>query len=50
MATARSPSSEEEINDDDVIGLPEHVNRGDRVKHEKTQVEAVNAKVKEETV
>ena len=51
MATARSPSSEEEINDDDdVIGLPEHVNRGDRVKHEKTQVEAVNAKIKEETV
>ena len=51
MATARSPSSEEEINDDDdVIGLPEHVNRGDRVKHEKTEVEAVSAKVKEETV
>ena len=49
MATARSPSSEEE-NDYDVIGLPEHLNKGERVKQEKTQVEVVNTKAKEETV
>ena len=49
MATARNPSSEEE-NDDDVIGLPEHVNKGERVKHEKRQVEIVNTKAEEETV